>query len=237
MRVTLLVPTLNEADGLRQTLKSLPRKELEATGYDVDVLVIDGTSKDGTPDVARELGAQVVAEPRLGYGRAYKSGFERVTGDLIVTCDADATYPLERLPALLNEFRSKGLDFATVDRFTRMEKGSMSAKHRFGNWVLSTSLRTLFRVPVKDSQSGMWILTRQARDRLPLDRLSDGMAFSQEIKIEAFKHPRVAARELAGGYRPRVGEAKLSSWRDGFGNLGRLVRHRRQRSHWRNGQA
>jgi hypothetical protein len=75
----------------------------------------------------------------------------------------------------------------------------------------------------------MWILSRRALERIPLDRLSDGMAFSQELKLTAYRHPELKAAELPGRYYARVGDAKLSRWRDGLGNLWRLLRLRFRR--------
>jgi glycosyltransferase involved in cell wall biosynthesis len=219
MRITFLIPTLNEVEGIRRTIGVLPIKELEALGHSAEVLVIDGASTDGTPDAARSLGARVINEPRLGYGRAYKTGLANAEGDIIVTGDADGTYPLEKTPTYLRLMREAGLDFVTLNRYGEMAPGAMSFKHRFGNRVLSTALRMTYGFRIQDSQSGMWIMTRQAVARLPLEALGDGMSFSQEIKIEAFRHPRIAAAELPGAYRPRIGEAKLNSWRDGLGNL------------------
>jgi hypothetical protein len=98
----------------------------------------------------------------------------------------------------------------------------MSAKHRIGNWVLSTTTRILFRVKVKDSQSGMWVFKRGILKGL--DLRSDQMSLSEEIKIEAFK--KFKSAEMPISYRVRVGEVKLSSWRDGSGNLKYLFRKR-----------
>jgi len=190
-----------------------------------EVLVIDTNSKDRTREIAASKGAVVIDEPRRGYGRAYKTGFERANGEVIATLDADLTYPASDIPALVEMLDSKSLDFITTNRFARMEKGAMSAKHRFGNWVLSATMRLLFRAKVKDSQSGMWVFRRSILPKLALE--SDGMAMSEELKAEAFK--KVRAAEVPIAYRPRVGEVKLSSWKDGFGNL-RFLFHKRFRS-------
>jgi hypothetical protein len=103
-----------------------------------------------------------------------------------------------------------------------MEKGAMRTKHRVGNWVLSTATRLLFRVRVRDSQSGMWVFRRAVLDVIELESL--GMAMSEEIKIEAFRKAR--AKEVPITYRVRIGEVKLNSWRDGLGNLKFLFRKR-----------
>jgi glycosyltransferase involved in cell wall biosynthesis len=188
----------------------------------LEILVVDTASKDRTREIAKEKGAVVVDEPRRGYGRAYKTGFEIATGEYVATLDADMTYPADEIPALLNLLESKGLDFITTNRFARMEKGAMSAKHRFGNWVLSATTRILFRVRLKDSQSGMWVFRKSILSKL--DVRSDGMPFSEELKIEAFR--KVKATVVPITYGVRVGEAKISSWGDGFGNLKYLFKKR-----------
>ncbi len=191
---------------------------------DYEVLVIDTNSKDRTKEIAASKGAVVIDEPRRGYGRAYKTGFESASGEILATLDADLTYPAADLPTFIDMLDAKGLDFITTNRFARMEKGAMSAKHRFGNWVLSVTLRVLFRVKLKDSQSGMWVFRKSILPRIVLE--SDGMSMSEELKAEAFKKSRAA--EVPITYRQRVGEVKISSWKDGLGNL-RFLFHKRFR--------
>ncbi|MFA5862774.1 MAG: glycosyltransferase family 2 protein, partial [Candidatus Thermoplasmatota archaeon] len=155
--------------------------------------------------------------PRRGYGRAYKTGFEHASGEIIATGDADTTYPFDKLPEYLRLFEREQLDFLTGNRFGALQPGAMSAKHKLGNWVLSTTGRLLFMVSVKDSQSGMWIFKRSILPRLKIT--SDGMPMSEEIKIEAFTKADLKCREVPIEYRVRVGDVKLSSWKDGYRNM------------------
>lgn len=187
-----------------------------------EILVVDTNSKDRTRGIATEKGAIVIDEPRRGYGRAYKTGFEKASGEYVATLDADMTYPANEIPALLEMLESKSLDFITTNRFARMEKGAMSAKHRFGNWVLSATARLLFRVKLKDSQSGMWVFRRSVLAILMVE--SDGMSYSEELKVEAFRKAKAA--EVPISYGVRMGEAKISSWGDGLGNLKFLFKKR-----------
>lgn len=187
-----------------------------------EVLVVDTDSRDRTREIAAAKGALVVPEPRRGYGRAYKTGFERASGELIATLDADMTYPASDIPKLADRLEAGPLDFITTDRFADMAPGAMSAKHRLGNKVLSVATRLLFRVKVRDSQSGMWVFRKAILPGLVLE--SDGMSMSEEIKIEAFK--KVRAAEMPITYRVRVGEVKLQSWKDGLGNLKYLFKKR-----------
>jgi len=219
VKVTILIPTLNEEKGIGPTLDSIDRKAFAALGWDLELLIIDGNSKDRTREEAESRGARVLIEPRRGYGRAYKEGFKAATGDIIVTGDADGTYPFERAHEFAQMLLHQDLDFINCDRYGRLEQGAMSGKHLLGNWVLSTTARLLFAVRLRDSQSGMWIIRRSALAKVGFEQLSEGMAFSQEIKIEFLKGPGLRFSEVPSSLRPRIGKPVLSSWRDGWGNL------------------
>ena len=100
----------------------------------------------------------------------------------------------------------------------------MSFKHKFGNFVLSVAMSLLFFRWVADSQSGMWVFRRSILKDMKLD--SDGMAFSEEIKIEALRSSKIRFEEIPVQYSSRLGEIKLNPWRDGFHNLWFLLRKR-----------
>ena len=219
-KISVVIPTMNEEASIGLVMDEV-RTALEGV-RPFEVIVVDTDSKDRTRAIAAEKGAVVVPEPRRGYGRAYKTGFEKATGDIIATLDADMTYPAPDIPKLADMLEAQGLDFITTDRFADMAEGAMGAKHRLGNKVLSVTARLLFRVKVRDSQSGMWVFRRSVLPRFALD--SDGMSMSEEIKIEAFKKTKAA--EVPITYRVRVGEVKLQSWRDGLGNLRFLFKKR-----------
>ena len=214
--VTVILPTLNEEEGIGATIEQIPRdwcKELE-------ILVIDGNSKDKTVEMAKEAGANVVIEERRGYGRAYRTGFAIAKGDIIVTMDADGTYPAEEVPNLVRMLVTDHLTFITCDRLTQAEKGSMSGLHGFGNKLLSITARMLFWYGIKDSQSGMWVFHKSMFDNENLRPTNDGMPLSEEIKILARRHlAKGTVREVSVPYRPRIGEAEINTWSDGWKNL------------------
>ncbi len=226
--VSFVIPTLNEEAGIGPTIDSINREAFSQRDLDVEILIVDGDSTDRTRDIAEEKGARVIVEPRKGYGRAYKTGMPDATGDIIITGDADGTYPFHLTHQYVDILLDDDLDFITTNRFASLGRQSMSAKHFLGNFVLSTSLRLLYWVDVKDSQSGMWIFRKQALDRLPknLDAFNDGMPFSEEIKIEMFRCPDVEAREIPSELYARKGEAKIESFTDGWKNLTFLFTNR-----------
>lgn len=209
-RITVIIPCLDEERGVAQVLRSMPSLVDE-------VIVVDNGSTDQTGEVARSLGAYVVREDMRGYGRAYKRGFQHASGDIIITLDGDHSYPVDALSYLLEAFDHLNADFLSASRFPVQDPQAMSFKHRLGNLVLSAVTSLLFFRWVRDSQSGMWVFSRHI---LPLMKLeSDGMAFSEEIKIEALRSPKIRFREIIINYSSRVGEKKLQPWRDGFRNL------------------
>jgi hypothetical protein len=114
----------------------------------------------------------------------------------------------------------KKLDYITTNRFAKLKEGSMTVTHRFGNFTLATALKILFFINIKDSQSGMWIFKKDALNKIKsLDYFDDGMPFSEEIKIEMFTCRELKCKEIPSTLRPREGEVKLESFKDGWKNL------------------
>ncbi len=215
--ITVIIPCLNEEQGIERVLRRIPE-------FVDQVVVVDNGSTDGTSDVARSLGAHVIREPVRGYGRSYKRGFSWATGDIIITLDGDHSYPPDAISYLLEAFLHLEVDFLNASRFPVRDRHAMSFKHKFGNWILSFATSILFFRWVRDSQSGMWVFRRSILKEMVLE--SDGMAFSEEIKIEALRNSRIRFAELSIMYSSRLGEVKLNPWRDGFYNLGFLVKKR-----------
>jgi len=225
MKVSVVIPTLNEEEGIGKTIDMIKVEEFKRRGWDIEIIVVDGESKDRTREIARSKGAKVIIEPRKGYGRAYKTGLKEAKGEIIVTGDADATYPFDKIHEYIDYLLKNDLDFITTNRFAGLKKGAMSVKHVFGNLILSLTLRLLFMIKLRDSQSGMWIFRRDALKKIqPLEKFDDGMPFSEEIKIEMFR--KVRAEEIPSALYIRKGKAKLQSFSDGWKNLKFLIKKR-----------
>lgn len=215
--ISVIIPTLNEEAGIAKAISAIPKERLQED-YEVEIIVVDGKSNDRTAEVASGLGANVVVEERKGYGRAYKTGFERAKGEILVSLDGDGTYPAAEIPEMLGLFVKEDLDFLTTDRFGGMGKGAMSFRNKMGNAALSIGSRILHGVPFKDSQSGMWLIRKSAWGKVKERIRADGMEFSEEIKIE-FWRGGFRCREMPIHYAERSGKAKLNPWRDGIRNM------------------
>ncbi len=222
--VSVIMPALNEEECIESVVSSIPLEDFKAKGFDVEVLVVDNGSTDQTADLARTAGARVVYEPRRGYGQAYQTGFNEAKGDIICTLDADGTYPASDLPHLVEKLLNENFEFISTNRYGAMSDGSMSRINRIGNAILNFFSQTLFRLPFRDSQSGMWIFKRNLVKRMQLQ--SKGMSLSQEIKIKMACHLKVRCTEIPIHYNKRTTPPKLNRWRDGVGNLYHLLRIR-----------
>ena len=193
-KLSVVIPALNEEKSIEAVVKAVPKDELNEMGFDVQILVIDNGSEDRTGELARKAGADVIIEPRAGYGRALKTGFANATGEIIATADADSSYPVDEIPQLLAILEAEDLDFITTNRLAHLERDAMSFRNQLGNRVLSATARMLFATNLKDSQSGMWLFRKDILNQLRLR--SDGMAFSEEIKLEACYFAKCRWREV-----------------------------------------
>ena len=248
MRATLIVPTLNESASIGHVLHGFRAAATAANAnlfagdpLDWELLVVDGASTDGTQALAEAEGARVIQEPRKGYGRAYRTGFDAAQGEIIATLDGDATYPVEEVPRFVRMLLDEELDFITCNRFAYLDRKAMTTEHRIGNWLLNEVvtiayaryLREAGGLVIRDSQSGMWIFRRSVFGRVRLTQ--DGMPMSEELKLEVLLNG-LKMREVPIRYSERWGAPKLSSWRDGRKNLSFLftkrldVARRRQQS-------
>ncbi|MCI4364936.1 MAG: glycosyltransferase family 2 protein [Thermoplasmata archaeon] len=238
MRASLVIPTLNEGGSIGEVLRTFRSAAAEANAtlfrndpIEWEILVVDGGSTDGTADRAAREGARVLVERRKGYGRAYKTGFAATHGEVIATSDGDGTYPVEEIPRFVRKLLDEGVDFLTGNRMAFLDRRAMTTEHQIGNRVLNTLLRVayhhyLHEMPARtllDSQSGFWVFRRKVLDRVALTQ--DGMAFSEELKIEAFLRG-LKVVEVPIRYGERWGSPKLSTWRDGLSNLLFLVQKR-----------
>jgi glycosyltransferase involved in cell wall biosynthesis len=216
LKLSVVIPCYNEEDGVREVIGRMPAEVDE-------VVVVDNNCTDGTAAVAGALGARVVAERTPGYGAAYKAGLAAARGDVIITMDGDGTYPPEQIVHLVDELVEQRWDFLSASRFPLSDPRAMGATNRLGNWVLTVTAMVLFFTRIRDSQSGMWVFRRALLPRLRLT--SDGMPFSQEIKLEAIlRGGRFGEAHIP--YGARIGEVKLQKWRDGWLNLTFLLRKR-----------
>jgi glycosyltransferase involved in cell wall biosynthesis len=210
------MPCLNEEGSIAICVKKA-REWLKGSGYRGEVLVVDNGSTDRSRVLALAAGARVIQEPRRGYGRAYLTGIPQARGKYIVTGDCDDTYDFTNLEPLIAPLRD-GCDLVVGNRYAGgIRPGAMTWSHRYiGTPVITFLLRMFTGARLGDSQCGLRAFTREAYQRMGLH--SSGMEFASEMILKARRRGlRVA--EVPTTYFPRVGEAKLNTFRDGWRHL------------------
>lgn len=214
--VSVVMPCLNE----EATVGACVRLALDAmarAGIDGEVIVADNGSTDASAEIAAAAGARVVAVPVRGYGAAYVAGLAEARGSYLVLGDADGTYDFARVPDFVLKLR-EGNDLVLGSRFAgQILPGAMPWLHRYvGNPVLTGILGIFFGRQVSDAHCGMRALTREACDRMRLR--TTGMEFASEMVAMALRQ-QLRVAEIPIVYRPRAGESKLRSFRDGWRHL------------------
>jgi glycosyltransferase involved in cell wall biosynthesis len=219
--VSVIIPCLNEAENIEQCVRAA-FKGIELAGIAGEVIVADNDSEDGSAELAERAGAQVVREPRRGYGSAYIAGFRAARGRYILMADADLTYDFDEIPSFLALLR-EGADMVIGNRMDNIHPGAMPWLHRYiGNPLLSRLLNLLFHTGVRDAHCGMRAFRRDRLEVLALR--TTGMEFASEMVVRAAKE-RLSIREIPIEYHPRGGESKLSSFRDGWRHVRFLLLH------------
>ena len=159
-RVSVVIPTLNEARNLEHVFAALPAGLHE-------VILVDGHSIDGTPDVARRLrpDVRVVKQTRTGKGNALACGFAAATGDIIVMIDADGSTDPAEIPRFV-EALTAGADFAKGSRFAPGAGSTdITPLRKLGNRLLGLAVNAHLRHPLLGPLLRLQRLLGQARSR------------------------------------------------------------------------
>ena len=218
-KVSVVVPTLNEAENLPHVLPFIPT-------WVTEVLIVDGRSTDDTIAVARALMPQVrvIHEKRRGKGAALRAGFNQAKGDIVVMLDADGSTDPREITAFVGTLLS-GADFVKGSRF--MQGGGtadMPFLRRFGNWAFVTLVRVLFGGRFSDICYGYSAFWRGVVPLLNLD--GDGFEIETQMNIRALKL-KLKVAEVASFEAPRVhGVGRLQTFPDGWRVLKTIIRER-----------
>lgn len=221
-RVSVIVPTLNEAKNLPHVFAELPHGLHE-------VIIVDGFSTDGTPEVARRLhpGVKIVNQQQRGKGDALRCGFEASTGDILVMLDADGSANPAEIPAFIQALM-RGADFAKGTRF-HPEGGSsdITRLRSAGNRVLSGTVNLLFGTGYSDLCYGYNAFWRHCLPAMNVDCTG--------FEVETLINIRIArsglkVSEVPSFERDRIhGQSNLNTFRDGGRVLRTILRERMRR--------
>ena len=183
-KLSIVIPALNEAESIGQVLDEIAKV---FDGKDHSVVIVDGNSTDGTPEIAGKYGAIVINQRGTGYGDALLSGFvyarDKLAPSLIAMMDADMTYDPKDIPVLMEPIVTGDADLVVGNRFMGMEEGAMTSVNRIGNMILSWICRVFMKLKICDTQCGLRVFRTDLVDRLDLTK--EGMPFATEMLVEA----------------------------------------------------
>ena len=217
--ISIIIPALNEAEGIEGTVKSVCNALAATSDADAEILVVDDGSSDETGRLAAAVGASVVRHPHnVGYGQALKSGILAARHDTIVIIDADLTYPVQSIPTLVSEFR-KGFD---------MVVGARTGHHYQGS-VFKGPLRSVLKFLVEfsagrkipDANSGLRVFSRTTiLSYLP--HLCNTFSFTTSLTLAYMLTGRFVTY-LPIPYHERVGKTKVKLMKDALRTLQYIV--------------
>jgi glycosyltransferase involved in cell wall biosynthesis len=202
VRVSVIIPTHNEAQAIERVLADLP------SALTTEVIVVDSNSNDGTPDIATRMGARVVQEPRRGYGRACLTGLAAANSpDVVVFLDGDYSDRPSELPILLAPITEGRADITLGSRLQGPRSaGALPWHQAFGNRLAAGLIRFLYGLDITDLGP-----FRAARAdvllKLALEEITYGWAVEMILK-GALAGFRVV--EVSVSYHPRIGQSKIS---------------------------
>jgi glycosyltransferase involved in cell wall biosynthesis len=209
-RVAVVVPCRNEASSITAVVRDF-RAALPAAR----IVVVDNASSDGTAEIARAAGAEVVRETRRGKGFALLAGLRHAApADIFLMVDGDGTYPAEDAVLLIARIQD-GADMVIGTRLQGAGEGAFRFGHSWGNHLFIAIVRTLFGIRTRDLFSGYRALSNRLLQQSPL--IAHGFEIEAELSIQAFANS-FRVDEVPVAYRARTGnsESNLHAIRDGY---------------------
>lgn len=221
--VTVIVPCHNEATTVATVIDGF-RRALPAAR----IIVADNLSTDDTADRAHAAGAEVIAVPIPGKGRAVRRLFERCLSDVVIMVDGDATYDPSVAGQLVHMVACEGYDLVNAQRVTNATPtpnaaAEYRAGHQLGNRMLTGLQRRLTGIELADILTGYKAMSRRFVTSLPVR----SQRFQLEVEIAShavamdFAYTEIPA---SYGARPEGSTSKLSTYRDGWSILRMLLR-------------
>ncbi|WP_226007595.1 S-layer glycoprotein N-glycosyltransferase AglJ [Natrinema salinisoli] len=205
--VCVLIPTLNEAATIADVIEGFYDE-----GY-TNVVVVDGDSTDGTREIARDHGADVLVQSGDGKGQAVREALEYITVPYVLMLDGDGTYDPADADTMLEPL-SRGYEHVIGNRFAEMDDDAMRALNGFGNRMINRAFGFVHGANYEDILSGYRAFTVESFKRLSLD--SDGFTIETELAVECVKHGvETTVVPVSYSARPDESETNLHPVKDG----------------------
>lgn len=216
--ITLLLPTKNEAGGIRKILD-------DVSGLVDEILVVDGHSTDGTAELARQAGARVLLDSGRGKGDAIRLGFREASHEIVVIMDADGSHDPRDIPRLVAPIEAGEADLVVGSRV----KGGSDEQHgdldnflrSIGAGIITIAINYRFGVRITDALNGFRALRRSVG--LNLNLRANDFDIEQHMVVQAlrlgYRVREVASHESARQW----GKSKLPTFKKAYLFLWRLA--------------
>lgn len=216
--VSVVIPTLNEAGNIRETVQTIDR----SLRYPKEIIVVDGDSIDGTKEIIKNIGyCKLIIEPRRGYGLALRTGIKHAKGDIVVMVDGDGTYEVRHINRLLLTMVKNNAEMCLATRMFDPDK-AMGFMNFVANKVITMCFNFVYQQFLSDTQSGFRAISRSAIEKVDLDQ--DDMAFATEMLVQ-FAKKGFRMIEVKSIYKPRkYGRSKLRRVKSGIEIFTTLVK-------------
>ncbi len=222
MIISVIIPVFNE----RTTILEIIKRVKSVNGFDIEIIVVDDASSDGTAEILKKLKDRkiktIYLDRNSGKGAALKKGFKESTGDYVIVQDADLEYDPNDIPKLINALEGKNT-VVYGSRFSSSFTRGYST-HILGNRILTIITNKLFNTNLTDMETCYKLIPGK---------------FARSVKIESNKfnfEPEITAKILKSGlkikevsirYQGRTfSEGKKITWKDGFSALYTLLKYR-----------
>ena len=239
MKLSIVIPCYNEKNTVQTLLKMVTSAPYPAGIREVEIIVVDDLSRDGTRNIlqaiekspAGEIGLKSNQSFRLklldqngGKGRALRTGFAQATGDIVLIQDADLEYDPEDYPALLEPMIKGYADVVFGSRFIGRERRVLYFLHYLVNKFLTFLSNVLTNLNLTDMETCYKVFRQRRAHKITL--VSDRFGFEPEVTAKVAKL-KVRIFEVGIRYHGRTyEEGKKITWKDGLAALYYMVRFR-----------
>lgn len=205
--ISVVMPAFNEEDVIFKVVSDIRKYTVD---YPTEIIIVD-SSRDKTPQIARELGVKVIEQEPAGHGIALRTAIKNAGGDVIITADCDNTYPMEKIPELVKMITEDGYDIISCNRLTKELKDQMPLSNKLANLAFAFIVRLLYGICAHDVTTGMFAMKREVARGIMWET---NYSFPSEIIIRS-NLMGLRYTEIPIPYRVRIGTVKLNKWRSG----------------------
>lgn len=208
MKVTLLIPTLQEIEGMKKIMPQIKREWVD------QILVVDGNSKDGTEEYCKEHGYEFLLQEGKGLKKAYFTALPHVRGDVVITFSPDGNSDALRIPDLVAKMK-EGHDMVIVSRYLDWAKSDDDdVITGFGNWLFTKTVNVLFGTNLTDVMVMYRAFKKEVITKLKLDK-EESYSFVEKMFFTDISwepllsaraaHEKMSLAEIPGDEPVRIG--------------------------------